>query len=85
MHVTQNTEQPEISPGETFYHFRHLLSLARILSVDFFIKDCIVDMETFTTSVKILSLEIKTIHANIAGLGKNFIQQKFSAIRYQVK
>ena len=43
------------------------------------VKDSIVDMATFTTLAKILSLK-NYYNTKIAGLGENFITQKFSAI-----
>ena len=42
------------SPGENYCQVRHLISLVKILSANFFscVKDCIVDMATFTALAK---------------------------------
>ena len=68
-----STVQLESFPRENFCQFHHLLSLEKILSVNFFscVKDCIADMATFTTLAKILSLR-NYYNTKIAELGENW-------------
>ena len=58
----------KVSPGEKFRQFRHLLSLAKFESFN----DYIEDMATFTTLVKIYSIEY-FCNTKVAGLGKIFV------------
>ena len=57
--VTCNEQKCKCYRGEKFHQFCHLLSLVKILSANMFfcIKNCIVDMVTFTTLAKLLSLK----------------------------
>ena len=71
--------------GENFRQYRHLISLPKILSTNFFscVKDFIADMVTSTALAKLLSLE-KYYNTKIAGLCEIFIPRKFSAIHISV-
>ena len=71
------------SPGENFRQFRHLLLLAKILSVNIFlcVNDYIVDMATFTALAKIKSGKLFMQYMS-AGFGENFLPRNVSTIQY---
>ena len=73
----------KFSPWENFRQFRHLLSLAKFLSHEYFVlcSDYIEDMATFTILAKIYSIKY-FCNTKISGLGEIFVKRKFSCIRY---
>ena len=82
--VHDSTMQPDIFARREFLPILPPALVRENLFTNFFsfVKDCIVDMATFTALAKlILSLE-NYYCTKIAGLCKNVIPQKFSAIRY---
>ena len=66
--------------GTNFHQFRHLLSLAKFLSVMPCVNDYTEDMATFAI-LKIYSTQyFCKLNAKVAGLGEIFAQWKFSAV-----
>ena len=78
--MLHNTVQLEGLPRDNFLPISPPVLIFENLIFFFCVKDCIADMATITILAKILSLK----KAKIAGLGKNFIPQKCSAIWYYV-
>ena len=79
-------------PGESIRQFGHLLSLTKFFyprifcpvlttNILFRVNYYIEDMVTFMALVKIYSTEY-FCNAKVAGIGKIFVQQKFSVVWY---